>query len=99
MVILYLSFTLLKSLFLYIGKETHNATLSHGVVMCQAIKTYHKKSGYQVYIFYFNNVCIELLLSVNMIFSFIIFFLINRLVLKLLEELNLTSKQLVGLCW
>ncbi|VVC25237.1 Aldolase-type TIM barrel,DeoC/FbaB/ lacD aldolase,Deoxyribose-phosphate aldolase [Cinara cedri] len=30
------------------GKEAQNATLCHGVVMCEAIKTYCHKSGYQV---------------------------------------------------
>lgn len=35
--------------YFYIGKEAKNATLSHGVVMCQAIKNYHDKTGFQVY--------------------------------------------------
>lgn len=30
------------------GKEAANATLSHGVIMCQAIKKYHNITGYQV---------------------------------------------------
>ncbi|KAF0755682.1 putative deoxyribose-phosphate aldolase, partial [Aphis craccivora] len=30
------------------GKEAENATLSHGVIMCQAIKKYHNITGYQV---------------------------------------------------
>ncbi|XP_050432381.1 deoxyribose-phosphate aldolase [Adelges cooleyi] len=30
------------------GKEATNATLSHGVVMCQAIKKFHEKTGFQV---------------------------------------------------
>uniref|UniRef100_A0A2S2NFQ6 deoxyribose-phosphate aldolase n=1 Tax=Schizaphis graminum TaxID=13262 RepID=A0A2S2NFQ6_SCHGA len=30
------------------GKEAENATLSHGVIMCQAIKKYHDITGYQV---------------------------------------------------
>lgn len=42
-------FSLCSSLFLCTGKEAKNATLSHGVVMCQAIKYYHDKTGYKVY--------------------------------------------------
>ncbi|XP_050541877.1 deoxyribose-phosphate aldolase isoform X2 [Daktulosphaira vitifoliae] len=30
------------------GKESTNATLSHGVIMCQAIKKYHEKTGFKV---------------------------------------------------
>lgn len=33
-----------------IGKEAKNATLSHGVIMCQAIKKFHDKTGYKVHI-------------------------------------------------
>lgn len=35
------------------GKEAENATLSHGVIMCQAIKKYHNITGYQVHNIYF----------------------------------------------
>lgn len=37
-------------LVLCVGKEAENATLSHGVIMCQAIKTYYEKTGYQVFL-------------------------------------------------
>jgi deoxyribose-phosphate aldolase len=30
------------------GKEAKNATLFHGMVMCQAIKHYHEKTSYKV---------------------------------------------------
>jgi len=33
----------------YTGKEAENATLSHGVIMCQAIKKYHNVTGYKVH--------------------------------------------------
>jgi len=33
----------------YTGKEAENATLSHGVIMCQAIKKYHNATGYKVH--------------------------------------------------
>lgn len=33
-----------------IGKEAQNATLFHGVVMCQAIKQFYDKTGYKVHI-------------------------------------------------
>lgn len=46
--------------FFYTGKEAQNATLSHGVIMCQAIKKYLDKTGYQVLIvYYIFIVCIQ----------------------------------------
>lgn len=44
-------FKIMMMLF-WTGKEAENATLSHGVIMCQAIKKYHNITGYQVH-----NIC------------------------------------------